>query len=101
MRMMLTASFPVETFNELVRNGQAGPAMRAILEYLKPEAAYFMDDCGQRTAVLIIDIASASEIPRFVEPFFLRFNADCTLKVVMSPEDLASSGLDELGKKWG
>lgn len=46
-------------------------------------------------------MAKASDLPKFVEPFFLKFNADCDLRVVMSLEDLASSGLDELGKKWG
>ena len=101
MRMMLTASFPTESFNDLVRNGQAGPLMQSILSDLKPEAVYLTDDCGQRSAVLIIDMEKASDLPRFVEPFFLKFNADCELKVVMSPEDLAQAGLDELGKKWG
>lgn len=101
MRMMLTASFPTESFNELVRNGQAGPLMQSILSDLKPEAVYLTDDGGQRSAVLIIDMEKASDLPRFVEPFFLKFNADCELKVVMSPDDLAAAGLDELGKKWG
>lgn len=101
MRMMLTASFPTESFNDLVRNGQAGPLMQSILSDLKPEAVYLTDDCGQRSAVLIIDMEKASDLPRFVEPFFLKFNADCELKVVMSPEDLAQAELDELGKKWG
>jgi len=101
MRMMLTARFPTDSFNDVVRNGQAGPLMQTILAELKPEAVYFTDDCGERTAVLIVDIAQASDLPKFVEPFFLKFNADCDLRVVMSPEDLAQSGLDELGKKWG
>jgi len=99
--MMLTARFPTESFNELVRNGEAGPLMQGILAELKPEAIYFTDDCGERTAVLIIDMEKASDLPKFVEPLFLKFNADCDLRVVMSPEDLASAGLDELGKKWG
>ncbi len=101
MRMMLTARFPTESFNDVVRNGEAGPLMQSILAELKPEAAYLTDDCGERTAVLIVDIAKASDLPKFLEPFFLKFNADCDLKLVMSPEDLASAGLDELGKKWG
>jgi hypothetical protein len=101
MRMMLTARFPTDSFNDLVRNGQAGPLMQSILADLKPEAVYFTDDCGERTAVLIIDMPTASDLPRFVEPFFLKFNADCELKIVMSPEDLAQAGLDDLGKKWG
>lgn len=101
MRMMLTARFPVETFNPLVRTGEAGVLLQSILDDLKPEAVYFTDESGQRSAILIIDMASASDLPRFVEPFFLKFNADCTLKVVMGPDDLAKAGLPELGQKWG
>jgi hypothetical protein len=99
--MMLTARFPTESFNDLVRNGEAGPLMQSILAELKPEAVYFTDDCGERTAVLIIEMETASDLPKFVEPFFLKFNADCDLRVVMSPEDLAGARLEELGKKWG
>jgi hypothetical protein len=99
--MMLTARFPTESFNELVRNGKAGPLMQSILAELKPEAVYLTDDCGERTAILIIDMEKASDLPKFVEPFFLSFNADCDLRVVMSPEDLAAAGLAELGQKWG
>ncbi|WP_244500974.1 hypothetical protein [Methyloceanibacter marginalis] len=80
MRMMLTARFPTESFNDLVRNGEAGPLMQSILAELKPEAVYFTDDCGERTALLIIDMEKASDLPKFVEPFFLKFNADCDLR---------------------
>jgi len=51
--------------------------------------------------MLIIDLATPADLPRLLEPFFLKFDADCELKVVMGPEDLAHAGLDELGKKWG
>jgi hypothetical protein len=43
---------------------------------------------------------NSSRIPSFAEPFFLNFNADCEFRIAMSPEDLGSAGLDELGKKW-
>jgi hypothetical protein len=68
--MMLTARFPTESFNDLVRNGEAGPLMQSILAELKPEAVYFTDDCGERTAVLIIDMEKASdpEVRRAVLP---------------------------------
>jgi hypothetical protein len=49
----------------------------------------------------VVDLPSPSDVPRIVEPFFLSFNADCRFNVVMSPEDLAKAGLDEIGKKWG
>jgi len=70
------------------------------VEDAKPEAVYFMEQDGQRTALLIVKLESASQIPVFAEPWFLSFNANCSFKVVMSPEDLANAGLDALGKKW-
>ena len=71
-----------------------------IVEELKPEAVYFTEQHGERCAVLIVDVADASRIPSFAEPFFINFNADTRFRIVMSPADLGKAGLDELGKKW-
>jgi hypothetical protein len=101
MRMMLTALIPHEPFNSLVRENRAGQVIMKILEDLKPEAAYFTEQHGQRCAVLIVNVADASRVPSLAEPFFLNFNADCRFRIVMTPEDLGKAGLEELGKKWG
>ena len=101
MRMLLHATFPTEPFNTLVRKGEAGRLLQGILEELKPEAVYFTEQDGKRSALLVIDLASPSDVPKVAEPFFLAFNADCRLKIAMSPEDLKNAGLDALGKKWG
>lgn len=74
--------------------------MRRIFEDLKPEAVYFTEQDGERTAILVINIANPSEIPKFAEPFFLKFNARCLFRAVMSPDDLQNAGLEALGKKW-
>ena len=101
MRVMLTATVPHEPFNTLVRQKKAGSILKRILADAKPEAVYFTELDGARTAVLVIDLADASRIPAFAEPWFLNFNADCRFRIVMSPEDLGRAGLDELGEKWG
>ncbi len=101
MRMLLTARFPAEPFNTLARKGEAGKLLQSIIEDLKPEAVYFTELRGQRGAILVVDLPAPSDVPRFAEPFFLKFNADCHFKIVMSGEDLARAGLDALGKKWG
>ena len=49
---------------------------------------------------MIVDIADASKIPALAEPWFLTFHAKCELKIAMTPEDLAKSGIDTIGKKW-
>jgi hypothetical protein len=100
MRMMLTASIPHEPFNTLVRENKAGQIINRILEELKPEAAYFTEQHGMRCAVLIVNVADASRVPSFAEPFFLNFKADCRFRIAMTPADLGQAGLDDLGRKW-
>ena len=101
MKMLMHVKFPHEPFNTLVREGTVGEVIRKILDDLKPESIYFVEQGGTRAAVAIVDVADSSRIPFFAEPFFLKFNADCKFRIAMSPEDLAKSGLDKLGKKWG
>ena len=91
----------MEPFNSDVRDGTAGERIGKILENLKPEAVYFTEQGGQRGGIMIVDVASPSDVPRIAEPFFLTFNAEVRIHVCMSPDDLAKAGLDELGKKWG
>ncbi|HLF83772.1 MAG TPA: panthothenate synthetase [Blastocatellia bacterium] len=100
MRVILRATLPLEPFNTAVRNGTAGETLNRILEDAKPEAVYFMEIDGCRTAILVINIERESQIPKYAEPWFLSFNAECRFRIAMTPEDLAQAGLDELGKKW-
>ena len=100
MRILIFATFPHVEFNAAVQDGSAGPKLKAILDELKPEAAYFTDHRGERSAILVVDLADASKIPSIAEPLFLTFNADVEIKLVMTPDDLAKADLDALGKKW-
>ena len=63
---------------------------------------------GQRLArhaahvggVIVVNMESASEIPKYAEPWFLNFDAKVDFQPCMTPEDLREAGLDDLGKKW-
>ena len=101
MRIILQVKTPNEPFNTYVKDGSAGKRIQKILEETKPEAAYFTEIDGQRSAILIVDLADASKIPSLAEPWFLTFNATCELRVAMTPEDLGKSGIDTIGKRWG
>jgi hypothetical protein len=101
MRMLMTVRLPHEHFNAAVRNGSAGPKMQAILAALQPEAVYFTEMNGRRTAVLLVELEKPSMVPALAEPWFLGFNADVEFHIVMGPEELEKAGLAELGKKWG
>jgi len=99
--MLLHVALPNEPFNELARKGEAGPLMRRILEANRPEAVYFTEENGQRGAILVVDVSDPAQVPTLAEPWFLNFDAECHFRIVMTPDDLQRSGLDELGKKWG
>jgi hypothetical protein len=99
--MLVHAIFPNEPFNSLVRSGEAGEILKNIMEDLKPEAVYFTEEDGMRSVVLVVDIPTPSDVPKIAEPFFLKFDAECRMRIVMSPGDLKNAGLDALGKKWG
>lgn len=100
MRMIMRVKLPVESFNNLVRNGTAGEVMNRILGDLKPEAAYFTTIDGHRGGIIVLNMDSAADMPRIAEPWFLTFNADVSFHPAMTPEDLAGAGLDSIGKQW-
>lgn len=101
MKMLMMVHIPHEPFNQLVREGRAAEVMAQIVDEIKPEAIYFTEQNGLRTAVAVINVNESSEIPRYAEPFFLQFEADCEFRIAMTPADLNRAGLELLGKRWG
>jgi hypothetical protein len=103
MRVMLKVNMPVETANAAAKAGKLGATIQSILDDLKPEAAYFTDDRGQRTGYLFLDLKEASQIPAICEPWFLALNAAVELHPVMVLEDLAkaSPAIEQAAKKYG
>ena len=103
MRMLVHAKLPHAEFNAAVRDGTVEQKMRRILEETKPEAVYFTEYGGRRSAVMIVDLKDASGIPALAEPWFLAFNASVEFSPVMAPEDLAKAGpgFEAAIKKYG
>ena len=92
MRMMLKVSMPVEKANAAAANGTLGATIQQILADLKPEAAYFSEDNGERTGYIFFDMKESSELPAVAEPWFLAFHAKLTVRPAMNLEDLAAAG---------
>ena len=103
MRMLLRVSIPVENDNAAVRAGSLGKTIQRILADLKPEAAYFSEENGERTGLIVFDMQESSQLTAIAEPWFLAFNARITLRPAMNLEDLTagSAGMERAVKDYG
>ena len=96
MRMMLQAVVDTEAGNEALRNGSMIKAIEQMMQQLNPEAAYFMgSQDGQRTCLVVFDMADSSQIPVISEPLFQGAKARVKLTPCMNFEDL-QAGLSQV-----
>jgi hypothetical protein len=96
MRVMAKVEIPVESGNQGIKSGALPRVMQQFAERWKPEAMYFTDFDGMRTAFLVFDMADSSAIPSFAEPFFMELNANVQIAPAMNGDDL-QKGLSQLG----
>jgi len=102
VRFLMKVTIPVDVGNELVRGPDMAGKINEIMEFVRPEAAYFAVGDGQRSMFLIVNADEASELPRLVEPFWLAFEADIEVTPVMSQADFekAATHIAEAARKF-
>ena len=92
MRCLMKVTLPTLEGNAAIADGSFPSTMKSILDDLKPEAAYFTEDNGARTALLFVNMENSSQIPAMAEPWFLAFNAKVEFRPAMNLEDLQNAG---------
>lgn len=97
MRMMLRVQIPVETGNDAIASGELPKVIKKTMEKLKPEAAYFFPQDGERSCIMVFDLQDVSQLPTITEPFFMELNAAVEVFPVMNADDLMK-GLSQMGK---
>jgi hypothetical protein len=100
VRTLLRITIPVARGNAAIADGALNRVMRATMERIKPEAAYFATDGGKRSAFFVFDLADPADIPVVCEPLFRELEAEIELCPVMSVEDL-TRGIAAAGQTTG
>ncbi len=91
MRMMLRWTVPVEKGNQTIRDGSLATTMQSLLADLKPEAAYFWPENGERAGMIVFDMADTTQIPQIAEPLFMNLDAAVEFLPVMNADDLRTA----------
>ena len=86
--MMMKVSIPVEAGNKAIKDGSLSKTMMEFVDRMKPEAAYFGPEGGNRTAFFVFDLKDPSSIPSAAESFFMNLNASIDLTPVMDLQDM-------------
>jgi hypothetical protein len=102
MRCLLKVSIPTEIGNERVVDGSLAKTIESILSDINPEAAYFCEERGARTGIIVCNVKDESEIPGIAEPWFLALHARVEMHPCMTVADLrkAAPGFEKAVKKY-
>jgi hypothetical protein len=103
MRAMLRFKVPIESGNDVIRTGKIGKDFEQLMADLKPEAAYFCPEGGERAGIMVFDMQDASWVAGVVERFSFGLHASVELTPVMNADDLqkALASIDEIVKNYG
>jgi hypothetical protein len=98
--MMMKVSIPVEAGNKGILEGILPKTVMEFVGQAKPEAAYFVAEKGNRTAIFVFDLKDPSTIPSVAEPFFVNLKAAVEFTPAMNLEDM-KAGVERAVKQIG
>ena len=99
MRTLLRISIPLQAGNAAILDGRLLREVQSLLDQIEPEAAYFVTECGVRTALIVFDLREPSQIVAIAEPLLIRLNAAVEFVPVLTTDDL-SVGLEAAADRF-
>ena len=90
MRMMLKTRIPAAKGSQTLKDGSMQKVIEETIAKLKPEAAYFAIQDGQRCAFFFFEMSDTSDVVSVCEPMWMNFDAEVELTPVMNADDLAA-----------
>jgi hypothetical protein len=101
--MMIKFALPVEASNDAIRTGKLQRVFAQVVEDLKPEAAYYFPQEGQRGGMFIVDMQQSSQIAEIAEKLFFGLNAKVEMVPVMAADDLhhGLAGVQDTIRRYG
>lgn len=88
MRLLLKFTIPVEKGNAAAKDGSLGRAIDALIEQVKPEAAYFVVEQGKRAGLIVFNESDQARLPKINEPLFAQLDAAIEIQPALDLEDL-------------
>jgi hypothetical protein len=97
MRTLLKVRIPVAAGNRAIKDGTLPQIIGTFVETFKPEASYFTAEHGDRTALFVLDVKDASDLPSLAEPFFLQLDASISTSICMNLDDM-KAGIEKAAR---
>jgi len=88
MRTLLRMTAEINAGNTAIADGTLPTVIKDTMDRLKPEAAYFYSDNGNRAGLMIFDLKDVSDIPSIAEPLFTILKAKVEFIPVMNADEL-------------
>lgn len=91
MRVLLRATIPTATGNQMVKDPNFFKNIEEYVNRFNCEASYFTEMGGNRTFIFVLDLQSIDMIPAIAEPLFQGYEAHVEVHPAMNLEDLKNS----------
>ena len=88
MRVLVRAMIPTSAGNKMVKDPNFLKNLEDYIRRFNCEASYFTEVNGNRTMVLVLDLASPDMIPAIAEPLFQGYEANVEIHPAMNLDDL-------------